>query len=115
MGCFTTQDRHGYSFNRKSNIPKEKNIGFGSRWKWQGLGMVLGLASHLGEGSKVISPGFKTTKPQKNKSRPKLKRKRNGQNPGCYNLRCLRFRSGCVKIYFRLLWSVYISHLCPIR
>ena len=27
---------------------------------------------------------FKTTMPQKNKTRPKIKRKRNGQNPGCY-------------------------------
>jgi hypothetical protein len=73
MGCFTTQDRRGYSFNRKTNIPMKKNIGFGPRWKWQGLGMVLIITSHLGEESKVISPGFKTTKPQKSKSRPKAK------------------------------------------
>jgi hypothetical protein len=27
MGCFTTQDRQGYSFNRKRNIPEKKNFG----------------------------------------------------------------------------------------
>src|SRR3990170_2800675 len=46
--------------------------------------MVLRLTSHLGEESRVISPGFKTTKPQKSKSRPKSKEKENGQNPGWY-------------------------------
>jgi hypothetical protein len=46
--------------------------------------MVLRFTSHLGEESKVISPGFKTTKPLKSKTRPKLKEKENGQNPGCY-------------------------------
>jgi hypothetical protein len=38
--------------------------------------MILRLASHWGEESRMISPGFKTTKPQKIKTRPKLKEKR---------------------------------------
>jgi hypothetical protein len=46
--------------------------------------MILRLTSHWGEESKVISPGFKTTKPLKSKSRPKLKEKENGQKPGCH-------------------------------
>src|SRR3989337_3596241 len=46
--------------------------------------MVLRLISHLGEESKVISPGFKTTKPLKSKTRPKSKEKEKGQNSGCY-------------------------------
>jgi hypothetical protein len=35
--------------------------------------MVLRLASHLGEISKVMSPGFKTTKPLKSKNQIKRK------------------------------------------
>src|SRR3990170_7475598 len=46
--------------------------------------MVLIMTSHLGEDSRGISPGFKTTKPLKSKARPKSKEKENGQNPGCY-------------------------------
>jgi hypothetical protein len=46
--------------------------------------MILRLTSHLGEESKVISPGFKTTNPLKSKSRPKLKEKENEQKPGCH-------------------------------
>jgi hypothetical protein len=38
--------------------------------------MILGLASHWGEESKVISPGFLTTKPQKSNNQTRIKRKR---------------------------------------
>ena len=38
--------------------------------------MILGLTSHWREESKVISSGFKTTKPLKSKFRPKIKRKK---------------------------------------
>jgi hypothetical protein len=41
----------------KRNIPEKKNIGFGPRWKWHDRGMILRLASHLGEKSKLVSPG----------------------------------------------------------
>jgi hypothetical protein len=44
--------------------------------------MILRLASHLGEESRVISPGFKTTKPQKSKTRPKSKEKEMGKIQG---------------------------------
>jgi hypothetical protein len=59
-------------------------------WVWSKMEMTwswddLRLASHLGEESKVISTGFMTTKPQKSKTRPKLKEKESGQNPGCYS------------------------------
>jgi hypothetical protein len=48
--------------------------------------MVLRLTSHWGEESKMIFPGFKTTKPQKSKTKPKSKEKENGKNTGCYIL-----------------------------
>lgn len=48
--------------------------------------MILRLASHLGEKSRVISPGFKTTKPQKANPDQKSKEKEMGKIQGVTNL-----------------------------
>src|SRR3990170_3227467 len=82
--------------------------------------MVLRLTSHLGEESRVISPGFKTTKPPKGKSKPKSKEKENGQNPGCYKptplkeISSSRFVCSGVKheyFYLRKPFSTRVSFL----
>jgi hypothetical protein len=46
--------------------------------------MILGLASHLGEEIMGDLSRFMTTKPQKSKTRPKLKRKRKWAKPVCH-------------------------------
>src|SRR3989337_1446004 len=60
------------------------------------------MTSHLGEESRVISPGFKTTKPLKSETRPKSEEKENGQNPGCYKPTPLKeissSRFGCLGV-----------------
>ena len=61
----------GYSFNRKRNILKEKNIGVGPTLKWKGLGRVLRMTSHSGKKEEGIFFSFQTTKPRRKKSEAK--------------------------------------------
>ena len=45
------------------NIPEKKNLGFGQAVKWQDLGRVLRMMSHLGRKKEDDFPGDKATEP----------------------------------------------------
>lgn len=75
MGCFTTQGKLSYSFNRKGIFPIKRILGFGPRWKWKGLGKDLGMTSHSRSKEEVIFFSFQTIKPRKNKTRAKTSKK----------------------------------------
>ena len=65
----------GYSFNRKGIFPIKRILGFGTRWKWKGLGKDLGMTSHSGSKEEVIFFSFQTTKPRKKKTQAKTSEK----------------------------------------
>ena len=75
----------GIPLIEKGIFPRKRILGLVQDGKVMDLEWFRDWQATGERNQKVIPPGFKTTKPQKSKTRPKLKRKRNGQNHGCYN------------------------------
>jgi hypothetical protein len=86
VGCFTTQDNRVIPLIEKGIFPRKRILGLVQDGNDKVLGWFRGFQATREEESRVIPPGFKTTKPQKSESGPKSKEKENGQNPGCYNI-----------------------------
>ena len=56
----------------KGIFPRKIILGFGPKWKWQGLGMEMGMTSHSGKKEEVIFFSFQTTKPRKKRTQAKI-------------------------------------------